>query len=234
MRLTPNDNSDARELFEKAIALDPNYARVYAWLAWTHFADWQFGWLPGKPKEPYRKALDLAYKALSLDPRDGWARARLGQLLLYGNEHNEGISMFEEGLKANPNDADLLVWWAEAIGFMGRLEEAIQRIKEAMRLNPYYPNWYLWVLGQAQYQSRDYEGAVKTIAQMSPIGEARRFLAGSLAYLGRMEEARAEAQKFLKDNPTFSVSYWGGTQPYRHDTDRQHAMEGFIKAGLPR
>jgi len=142
--------------------------------------------------------------------------------------------MFEEGLKANPNDADLLVWWAEAIGFMGRLEEAIQRIKEAMRLNPYYPNWYLWVLGQAQYQSRDYEGAVKTIAQMSPIGEARRFLAGSLAYLGRMEEARAEAQKFLKDNPTFSVSYWGGTQPYRHDTDRQHAMEGFIKAGLPR
>ena len=71
-RYTPSDNAKARELFEKAIALDPNYARVYAWLAWTHFADWQFGWLPGKPKESYQKALDLAYKAVSLDPMDGW------------------------------------------------------------------------------------------------------------------------------------------------------------------
>jgi hypothetical protein len=69
---------------------------------------------------------------------------------------------------------------------------------------------------------------------MSPIGEARRILAACLAYLGRMEEARAEAEKFLKDNPTFSASHWGSTQPFLHEKDRQHAVEGFIKAGLPR
>ena len=71
-RFTPSDNAKARELFEKAIALDPNYAAAYAVLAWTHFHDWRIGWVPaGKPKESYQKALDLAYKAVALDPSDG-------------------------------------------------------------------------------------------------------------------------------------------------------------------
>jgi len=52
--------------------------------------------------------------------------------------------------------------------------------------------------------------------------------------LGRMEEARAEAEKLLKDNPSFSASHIGSTHPYFHDKDRQHLVEGLIKAGLPR
>ena len=69
---------------------------------------------------------------------------------------------------------------------------------------------------------------------MSPIGGARVELAASLAQLGRMEEARAEAKKYLKDNPSFSVSYYVSSTPFLHEKDRQHYMEGFIKAGLPR
>jgi hypothetical protein len=89
----------------------------------------------------------------------------------------------------------------------------------------------LWLLGVAQYQAHDYEGAVKTLRKMSPIGVARRIPAASLARLGRMEEARAEAEKYLKDNPSFSASNWASTHPSPHDKDRQHAVEGLIKAG---
>jgi hypothetical protein len=66
------------------------------------------------------------------------------------------------------------------------------------------------------------------------MGTARRILAASLAYLGRMEEAHVEAERFLKDNPTFSASNWGSQSPWLHEKDRQHAVEGYIKAGLPR
>ena len=52
--------------------------------------------------------------------------------------------------------------------------------------------------------------------------------------MGLMEEAHAEAETFLKENPTFSASYWASTQGYLYDKDLQHAVEGFIKAGLPR
>jgi adenylate cyclase len=232
---TRSDNVKARELLEKAVALDPNYTRAYTELGWTHLADWMFGWVPtANRKESYQKALNLTHKAVALDPRDSWARARFGQVLLYGRKHDEAVAQFEEALKVNPNDADLLAQWSDTDVLIGRPEEGIKHAREAMRLNPYYPDWYLFLLGQAQYQVHDYEGAVKTLRKMEPIGVARRFLAASLAQLGRMEEARAEAEKFLKENPTFSASYWASTQPYLHEKDRQHAVEGLIKAGLPR
>ncbi|MDH7499831.1 MAG: hypothetical protein QHH30_05535 [candidate division NC10 bacterium] len=49
-----------------------------------------------------------------------------------------------------------------------------------------------------------------------------------------MEEARSEAEKYLKDNPRSSASDWGSKAPFLHDMDRQHFVEGYIKAGLPR
>ena len=98
-------------------------------------------------------------------------------------------------------------------------------------LNPYYPGWYSFQLGCAQYIARDYEGAVETLAKMSPLGEPRRILAAGLAYLERMDEAHAEAKRFLQDNPSFSISRWSSTQPFRYDKDRQHAVQGYIMAG---
>ena len=59
-------------------------------------------------------------------------------------------------------------------------------------------------------------------------------MAACLAYLGRMEEAHAEAEKFRKENPSFSVSDWASRAPFLHKKDRQHAVGGFIKVGLPR
>ena len=232
-RFTPTDNANARALFEKAIALDPNYAPAYAELANTHLQDFRH-YRPPRPQESYQKALDLASKAVALDPSLGLGRRALGATLLYGRKHHQALAQYQEGRKANPNDADLLCFSAEAYMFMGQPEEAIQLMKQAMRLNPYHPNWYVWFLGSAQYYARDYEGAIETLRQMSPMGQARRILAASLAYLGRMEEAHVEAERFLKDNPTFSASNWGSQAPWLHEKDRQHAVEGYIKAGLPR
>ena len=233
-RYTPSDNAKGRELLEKAITLDPNYAAAYTHLAWTHFQDWMNGWIPGRPRESYQKALDLAYKAVGLDPRDDYAHGTLGWILLYGKKYDEAVAEFREALNANPNDANVLVLSSDVQKFIGKPEEAIQQVKEAMRLNPYSPNWYYWCLGDDQYAAHDYEGAVKTFRQMSPMGGARATLAASLAYLGRMEEAHTEAKKYLKDNPSFSASYYASTSPFLHDKDRQHYEEGFIKAGLPR
>jgi adenylate cyclase len=156
---TRSDNPKGREVFAKVIALDPNYARAYAAWAWTHYYDWQNRWIRGNPKESYQKGLDLAYKAVAPDPRDGWVRGTLANFLLYGNKHHEAVAQFEEALRANPNDADLLVFSSAVDLFGGRPKEALQRIKEAMRLNPYHPNWYFVYLGHAQYQSHDYKGA---------------------------------------------------------------------------
>jgi len=118
---------------------------------------------------------------------------------------------------------------------MGQPEKGIQQIQQAMRLNPYHPNWYWSGLGWAKYVARDYEGAVEAYRQMSPIGTLGRLtLAASLAQLGRMEEAHAEAEKAMKEDPSFSASAVVSRAPWLHEKDRQHMMEGYLKAGLPR
>jgi hypothetical protein len=61
----------------------------------------------------------------------------------------------------------------------------------------------------------------------------RRILAAALAQLGRMTEAREEAHNFLLEYPNFSAKQWGSTQPFRYEADRQHFIDGYIKAGLP-
>ncbi len=231
-KFTPDDNAKGRELFEKALTLDPNYASAYAWLSFSYFFEWQW-YGAAKPKETYKRAVDFAHKAVALDPRDAWARFALGMVLLYDNKHDQAIAQFEEGLKANPNNADLLAGSADPYVFNGQPEEAVKKAKKGMRLNPYYPGWYLFQLGCAQYTARDYEGAIETLTKMSPIGEPRRILAASLAYLERMDEAQAEAKRFLQGNPSFSTSHWSSTQPFRYDKDRQHAIQGYIMAGLP-
>jgi adenylate cyclase len=231
---TPTDNTKARELFEKAVALDPNYSLAYIMLAWTYLNDFRF-YHRAKPQESYQKALELAYKAVALDPRDNLGHALLGMTLLWGRKHYQALAQYEEGLKANPNDADLLVYSADVYSWMGQAKRGIPLIKQAMRLNPYYPHWYWWSSGWAKFNARDYEGAVESLRQMSPMGTpARRILAASLAYLGRMEEARAEAEKAMKEDPSFSASDLASRAPFLREKDRQHLIEGYIKAGLPR
>jgi hypothetical protein len=58
-------------------------------------------------------------------------------------------------------------------------------------------------------------------------------LAASLARLGHTEEAREEARQFLASNQDFSIQHWASTQPFRHEADRQHFIDGYEDAGLP-
>jgi adenylate cyclase len=231
---TPADNTKSREFFERALALDPNYSSAHMMLAWSYLNDFRF-FHPAKPQEAYQKALECAYKAVALDPRDNYAHGVLGMVLLWGRKHQQALAQYEEGLQANPNDADLLVYIAEVYVYMGQAEKAIPQIKQAMRLNPYHPHWYWWDLGWAKYMTRDYEGAVESLRQMSPMGApARRLLAASLAQLGRMEEARAEAEKAMKEDPSFSANYQVNILPLLHEKDRQHMVEDLVKAGFPK
>jgi TolB-like protein/Tfp pilus assembly protein PilF len=231
---TPATNTKSRELFVKTIAIDPNYSLAYIMLGWTYLNDFRF-YHQEKPQESYQKALDLAYKAVALDPRDSMGHALLGQTLVWGGKLHQALAQYEEGLKANPNDADLLAYLSEVYVWMGQPERGIPLIRQAMRLNPYHPHWYWWDLGWAKFNARDYEGAVEALRRVSPMGTpVRRILASSLAHLGRMEEARAESEKILKDHPSFSISVVASRLPFLHEKDRQHYVEGLLKAGLPR
>ena len=229
---TPKGNKAGLKLAESAIQSDPYFARAYAMVSWAHFFDWQWYGVD-KPQESLRLADEFARKAINIDPSEPEGYNALGYVLLYQGQHEASLAMLQKGLEANPNYADLIAGMADPLLFSGRPKEAVQWINRAMRLNPFHPNWYYFQKGIAHYVAKEYEEVIATIKQASPVGEARRLMAASYAYLGDMENAKIEAEKFLKDNPTFSVKYWVTTQPFLHEEDRRHAVKGLLLAGLP-
>ena len=136
--------------------------------------------------------------------------------------------------RLDPNHADAWAVRAEVTAFSGQALTAIEQAQRALRLNPYPAGWYYWELGLAHYAARQYEAAVDTLRRETTYRTgSRRILAASLAQLGRMEEARHEAELFMVSNPSFTISHWAATQPFRDDAMREHFIDGYRKAGLP-
>jgi tetratricopeptide (TPR) repeat protein len=154
--------------------------------------------------------------------------------LLYGGDLEQAEDEFRTALRINPNHADVLVSMAALRVLQGCPDDAIELVEDALWLNPYPPGWYYWDLGFAYYAARRYPEAVDALRKDEVDRlPTKRILAASLAQLGRLEEARAEAHQFLACNPHFTIRYWAGTQPFRHSQDRQHFIDGYIKSGLP-
>ena len=72
LRLNKDDNEAARRLFEEVIAMDPNYANAYVFLAWTYCQEGDFGSIKTSAKS-YETAIELAKKAISLDEQNASA-----------------------------------------------------------------------------------------------------------------------------------------------------------------
>jgi TolB-like protein/cytochrome c-type biogenesis protein CcmH/NrfG len=234
--LTEESPQTAREAFlllKRAIDLEPDYAEARGllaynrWLAWTHF---------GEPDDPNRnRAVKLAEKAVRLDPDNAFCRYVLGTILAYERRWKESDHQFEMALEIDPNHADTWAALSDISVLSGRIPESLEQIQRAFRLNPYPPSWYFTHLGQAQYAARDYEAAIETLRREETYRtNSRRFLAASLAQLGRLDEARREVQMFLVTHPHFKISHWVASQPIRDAAIADHVVDGFRKAGLPK
>ena len=229
---SPQTAREAHLMLTRAVSLDPDYAEPYRWLAMNHWMGWVHS---GGPTGASRSvALDLARKAVAIDPDDAGCRWVLAYLLAYERSFAEADAEFAKAIELDPNEADAWAALSDIAVLAGRVEEGLEHIRKAFRLNPFPASWYYLALGQAQYAAGDYEAAVETLRRDETYRtSSRRFLAASLAQLGRLEEACAEVELFLVGNPDFTIRHWAATEPFRDAATLEHFVDGFAKAGLP-
>jgi tetratricopeptide (TPR) repeat protein len=234
LRFTKEAHVQARQLFEKAIAIDPQYAEAYASLAFIHWQAWIWQW--NQDPRGLDWAFDSAQRAVALNDSLSIAHALLGHLYLFKKQHEQAIAKVERAILLDPNDAESYAWLGQILNYSGRPEETVGLMEKAMRLNPHYPEYYPSILGFAYRLLGQYEEAIA--AQKSAVTRNPDFLSGhtvlAVLYseLGREEEARAEVAEMLRISPQFSLKVYGQRMPFKNPADRERYIAALRKAGL--
>jgi adenylate cyclase len=224
--------SKAKEMFEKAIELDPKFQRAYVGLAWFHIQEIKFR-RTDNSHQALQLADELARHAVQLDQPSAWSHMILGQICIYRRQFRQAVAHYKRAVALSPSDAFLLMIMADGLPYLGRSKEAIELAIKAMRLNPNHPFWYEGVLAFAYYSDRRYAEALSVLERMDDLRLSPRLLLATYAKLGQVERARAAAKEFLEDNPNFSIARWAAEEPYENPADLEDYVDGMRGAGLP-
>ena len=163
-RTTKETNAQARQMLEKAIALDPQYADAYVALSGTYFIEWIWQW--NRDPQTLERASELVRTALALDDSLPAAHSSLSWIYTQQQQYDQAIAEGERAIALDPNNADRYVSQAETLDWAGRPEEVPQAVERAMRLNPRYPPWYLMALGWSYRMSGRYTEAIATLKEL--------------------------------------------------------------------
>ena len=231
-RFTKEDNQLARQLLKKAIEIDPEYARAYIALAWTHLFEVWWGWT-NNPQQAIEQAFEAAHKATALDEWDAECHWVMADLCVATRQFEKAVSEFNRALEINPNFADILAEWGMFLARLGQAEKGLRKLRKAIRLNPNYPDWYTHFLGGATYAAHQYKEAISILKKVNQhTRNTRAYLAASYAQLGQMEEAEAEVLETLSLDPQASISSISNVEYYIETEDRDNFESGLRKAGL--
>jgi tetratricopeptide (TPR) repeat protein len=237
---TSDSFATARGLFERAAALDPanawalvGVAAVDIQVALHFLTDDRAGRLAA--------AEAALSKTLSLAPDNALAHLLLAVVQMNTNRASEGVRQCERALELDRNLAGAHAQIGTGKLRLGRAEETEAHVQEALRLSPRDMHAYLWCMfaGLAKFQLGQEEEAIgwmrRSIDANRSFPSSYFLLAASLARLGRLPEARSEAQAGLALNPAFTIARFRGAtidEPFEVAV-RERYVDGLRKAGVP-
>ncbi len=233
---TPDDNILSRQKAKEALDLDPNYSSATEMFAWTLLMDGIFG-TSKTPEKSIEQAFELAQKVLDRGDSDAGAHFLIGYAYSRKGQFDKAISELEIARDLFPNNAEINAGLGMILNAAGKPEDAINVLKNAMRLSPIPPSWYLENLGGAYRLTGQYKKAVheyKKAIQLQP-DDMFSHLNLALCYvkLGREEDANAEAAEVLRINPKFSAESYAKHIPLKGEASKKILIDGMRKAGLP-
>jgi len=239
--VTPEHLTQARGFFERALAINPRSVEALVGMAHVDAVIGSTA-LTDHRAARYAAAETNAIKAVSLAPDHARAHRVLGMVYVYTNRAAQGIAECEQALALDRN----LVGAHNVIGvgkfYMGRAAETEGHIREAFRLSPRDIWSYSWM--QTVGWSKMQLGAdAEAVGWLQRSIEANRnhpithfHLAGALALLGSLDEARTAAQAGLALNPNFTIRRWRDTKASDNPAylaARERLFEGWRLAGVP-
>jgi TolB-like protein/class 3 adenylate cyclase/Flp pilus assembly protein TadD len=195
-RVTQVDTDKAIDLFQGALAIDPDFALAWTGLSYIYQLQAGYGFSP--IDEGFERARDAAQRALRLAPGLAEGHIALGAVL-EGHDWNwtAADASFRRALELAPGDANALRAAAQLARIQGRVDEGLVLIRKAIALDPLSARTHRQAAMIAVMDGRldDAASAFRLAIDLAPnAGLNHGFLALTRLLQGRGEEGLAIAQ----------------------------------------
>ena len=218
--------------FDRAIELDPEYARAMAWRECCNSSFWS--------SPPTTQEIDTAAEnmrhALALDENDHEVNRLKGALHMCSGEHEPGEYHLAKSVELNPNDAHILLKIGMYHSFLAQHDDDLTYIETAFTRNPLHPSWYWQDRGIALFAHGEYEEVINSIHRCDSDNEiACLYLAAAHAQLGMTGKAKSIIGKLHRMNPDANINWLEVAYPtrcYEESECKERFFDGLRIAGL--
>jgi DNA-binding SARP family transcriptional activator len=226
------DNRHAADLFQRALRLDPTFARAWAGLSFTHFQNVFLDLTPDR-----RQQIDLALQAgrrsVDADDRDPAAHWAMGRALWLGGESSGSFAELERSVDLSPNFA----LGHYTLGFfhaqVGDPRAAIPALEHSRKLSPFDPLLFGMLASRAVSHLRlgEYQEAAEWASKAAGRPNAHVHIlaitAACFVLAGRRDDALRVAARICERLPGYDVDDF--LRAFRFDADTQVALGGSLR-----
>ncbi len=228
----------AKRMFEKAIELDPNYARAYAGVADCE----SFLYLNYYLTSGVESILEASAKAIELDEDMAEAHASRGLALSTVDRHEEAEHEFQAAIRLDPDLFEAHYFFARACFAQGRMTEAAELFKRASEIRPddFEAPIFLSQLYRSLGRSEEAEAAgrhgferAEAEIQLRPENVRAAYLgAGHLATMGQRNRALEWISRALSMEPDDFLTQYNAACVYAQLGEAEQAID-LLEMALP-
>ncbi|MDX1429988.1 MAG: hypothetical protein R3282_06855, partial [Rhodothermales bacterium] len=220
-QLNAESMAEAKKHFERVAELAPESAMGPTWMAMCLWFEATRGWV-ADADQARKEAAAWAEKCTELEDVDGQAHTVLGNVRLLERRHEEAMNIARGAVEIRPGCANANGFLANVLLHCGEPRSALTHIKQAIRLLPVYPPWFLEILA-ASYRETGQTGLAVTAA-----GEALRLapgnvqghviLASAMVRAGMVTEARRIGAAISSMDDKFSIGRFKDLQVFKDES----------------
>lgn len=228
------DNAEARAHFERAIELEPGFARAYAGLAMTHALHAIYGHGP-QVAASLERAEAIAREGLAIDETLPQLHYAMGLVEMYRGDLAAAAAEVSRAIELRPSFADGYGLMAWILHFAGRPDEGLEAMRRAITLNPHVTALYRTVKAALHYELGELDQArslLEESVEMNPDQLLTRvYLAAVYAATGQIESAQWQADEIRALDAGFRLDLAYGF-PIRDPRYRARFLADLARAGL--
>jgi TolB-like protein/DNA-binding winged helix-turn-helix (wHTH) protein len=237
-RASADEQRQAQEILQQAIALDPHYSHAHALLGWTYVS--MFNYDTRMPIHEFTdRALEAGATAVALDDQEPWGHLVLGLGHARRRRPEEAVTHLSTSIDLNPNFALAHAGLGYALACGGDPETGLWSLQQAERLSPRDPFLAIYapsVRYMALFALQRYEEALTVCRAVSALhpnhAGAWRLTTVCLGLLGRSDEARVALAHTLTLQPDLSAAHVELDTVFADPDDRARFLQGLRNAGL--